>query len=332
MRFTLDHGCMTEGHATMGLELAGVGLTVVDYVADTVVPDGIAAEIFGLAPGQPVTRTAFHDRIHPDDRAAVLADVDKLIDPHFEDAIEVTHRTFDANGNIRWVHATKKLYRDTADGRGRAVSGVAAVHDITARKQAEETSNFLIKELQHRTLNVITVILSVARMIYDAGPKETFWERFEPRIQNLADNSKLSGTIFAPDLRMTLHAVLSPFLGGQSGDVTIDGPDIVIDASQAQAFAMIFHELATNSVKYGALGDPTAGLSICWDYADANTLVWRWVETRNVPVSRPDRTGFGTQVLETFASISLNAQATQYFGDLTYAYELTMPFANRNAA
>lgn len=194
MRLMLDDSRLTEGHKSMALALAGVGLTVVDYVADTVIPDERAADIFGLEPNKAISRDQFHERIHPDDRSLVLAEVDKLIDPAYEDVIEVTHRTIDAAGEIRWVQARKRLYRDPDCPSAKAVSGVAAVLDITARKKAEQAADFLIKELEHRTRNAITVISSIARMIYDAGDPDTFWQRFEPRINALAANSKVGGS------------------------------------------------------------------------------------------------------------------------------------------
>lgn len=322
---TVDYNLLDEGQKTMGLELAGVALIVVDYVADTVTPDPMAAELFGLSPNQPVSRDAFHARIHPDDLPQVLAEVEKLIDPDFDDMIEVVHRTLASDGRIRWVHARKKLYRGT-DERGKApVSGVAAILDITGRKQAEEATAFLMRELQHRTANIVTVVSAIARMVSRAGPPETFLQRFEPRVGNLAQNLKLREAKEHVTLRATIDAALTPFLTNALVNVVLEGPDVSVTPHDSQVYAIIIHELATNSVKHGALTQVGAAVHISWATDKDGGILFRWQETRRLPADRPRDAGFGTQMLEQFAALSLNGEATQSFEEFGYLYELRVP-------
>lgn len=299
---------LTEGQRTMGLDLAGVGLTAVDYVADTVTPDARVAELFGLEPNVAVSRDAFHARIHPADRAGVLAEVDRLLDPTCEDVIELTHRTVAADGSTRWVHSRKALYRDEQHPGRPASTGVAAILDITAEREAQERNQLLVRELQHRTGNVVSIILTIARMVMRSGAPEQFLERFEPRVRNLADKLRLPDGKHAADLEATVRDALEPFVI-EANQLTMAGPAIQLNGAQDQAYAMVVHELATNAVKYGAWSQVGGCVDIRWSDDDEGRLVFTWTERGGPPVIAPSSSGFGTQVLNRFVRVTIGGEA-----------------------
>ena len=325
MRFVKDNLVLSEDHKTVGLKLGRIGMIVIDYTADVAIPDALAAKIFGLDADEVIARDTFHGRIHPDDQGGIIALVDDLIAADNRDVIEFTHRIVAADGEIRWVHARKQLYREQGAPDGPPATAVAAVQDITERKRAEEASRYLMRELQHRTLNVTTITSSLARMVYDAGPPEFFWDRFEPRIRNLVENMKIESRGEGIDLRRALDIALAPYFDAARHDVTITGEPLALDGQQSQTLAMVFHELATNSLKYGALGQRGLSLAVSWQRDDAGKVALRWAETRHEPAPPTRRAGFGTQILEDFAAMALNGHSRQRFEDLSYGYELDFP-------
>ena len=315
---------LSEGEKTMGLALAGVGLTAVDYRNDTVVPDALAASLFGLEPHVPVTRAAFHDRIHPADRDAVLAEVDKLLDPSFEDAVELTHRTVAADGSTRWVHSRKRLYRDEGDPSRPASTGVAAILDITAQRIAEERSALLVRELQHRTANLLTVVSTIARMVARTGTPDAFLERFLPRIRALLERLPAVRPAEGSTLRGTITDSLAPFTVDER-QLLLEGPEVGLTEAQAQTFAMVVHELGTNAVKYGALTRVSGRVEVHWSIRDG-VLEFTWRERGGPPAAPPESAGFGTEVLQRYATLTLSATASMDYGKDGLRYRLSVPY------
>ena len=299
---------LTEGQKTMGLDLAGVGLTAVDYITDTVIPDARVAELFGLEPNVAVSRDTFHARIHPADLADVLAQVDRLLDPTCEDVIELTHRTIAADGSTRWVHARKALYRDEMHPGRPASTGVAAILDITVEREAQERSQLLVREIQHRTDNIISIMLTIARMVMRTGAPEQFLERFEPRVIKLAEKLKLPDSKDAAVLESTVQDALESFVI-DANQLDLSGPEIRLTGPQAQVFAMVVHELATNAVKYGAWSRVGGRVDIRWSHDGDGKLVFTWTEHGGPPVTAPSSRGFGTQVLNRFVQVAIGGEA-----------------------
>lgn len=319
----VGYAILTEQQKTMGLELAGIGLIAVDYRADTVTLDPLAARMFGLPPTTLIARAEFHKRIHPADWPQVQMQVDRLLDPECEDVIKVAHRTVAANGATRWVRTEKRLYRDAGAART-ALTGIAAVLDVTAEMKAQETTRLLIGELAHRTKNIIAVVAAIARLVMRDGDADTFLDRFLPRLANLAQNQEIAAVDGRADLRRTLVGALAPFAGAD-GRLAIDGPDMSIDGRIAQTFAIVTHELATNAVKYGAWSRVGGQVRARWHRRGDGHLVFLWTETGGPRVVQPLREGFGSRILTRFATVTLSATASLTYQASGIHYELAVP-------
>ncbi|HWW25093.1 MAG TPA: sensor histidine kinase, partial [Caulobacter sp.] len=90
--------------------------------------------------------------------------------------------------------------------------------------------------------------------------------------------------------------------------ILIEGEDVELAPKQALALGMVFHELATNAAKYGALSTPAGKVAIAWDHAGDNEAVLTWAERDGPPVAPPDRKGFGTRLLDRGLSADLGGQ------------------------
>jgi PAS domain S-box-containing protein len=177
---------------------------------------------------------------------------------------------------------------------------LAVMVDISDRKRAEERQRLLIGELNHRIQNLFAVIQSVAynslsgqRPIAEA--REVFIERLHSlgRTYTIMTEQQWRG---AP-IRQILAAELSAF----SDRVALDGIDVMVRQSSAQSFALLFHELTTNAVKYGALSATGGHVDVRWAVdreAQPATFRFTWEERGGPPVLPPTRSGYGRKIIE----------------------------------
>lgn len=306
-----DYSGLTTEEMEIGLQVAKVGLGKVDYATQTVRLDPLAAEIFGLPAGVDIARDQFHDRIHRDDRAEVEIAIEQLVSPHGPDAVDLTLRTLDHDGRVRWVNARKRVFHDPGD-RTNPVSAIVAVVDVSSRKLAELHSDVLIGELNHRTKNLITVVASIARQLRRHSTPEDFPDRFIDRLQALARNQEATAreTPHGFDLKEIISQQIMPFDGKRQLRVDLDGPKVEMSSQSAHVMAMMCHELLTNAAKYGALrGD--GRITITWRIEDEpGRLHLEWIERGGPPVCKPEKTGYGTQVVTVLAAASFGADIT----------------------
>ena len=181
---------------------------------------------------------------------------------------------------------------------GRTVA-MAVLVETSERKQVEDRREFLTRELKHRAQNLFTVIEVIAsRTFTEEQPVQQAKATFLGRLRALSKTyAVLSGSGFQ---RAQLADILRQEFDAFSDRIAITGCDVAVSASAAQQFGIVVHELATNSLKYGALSSPAGHVSI-----DAKVkkqdgqrmFSFRWVESDGPPVSKPERQGFGTAVL-----------------------------------
>ena len=82
--------------------------------------------------------------------------------------------------------------------------------------------------------------------------------------------------------------------------ITANGPPVPLSPAFALSLGMIFHELATNAAKYGALSAPGGRVMVDWSVANQKDrrLTLEWIESGGPPVGTPERRGFGTRMVE----------------------------------
>jgi two-component sensor histidine kinase len=181
--------------------------------------------------------------------------------------------------------------------------------DYLARKRHEEVTQMLVREIQHRSNNLLSVIQAMAHGSF-SGDLTLADARaaFEARLQSLARaNSQLTGSNGGSlNLRDIVRVGLEPFADRAS----VEGDDLVVHPQYAQNFALALHELATNAAKYGALSNREGRVAISWAIigtAETAALKFGWREFGGPPVRAPTRNGFGTSLLRaTFPNVQLN--------------------------
>ena len=200
------------------------------------------------------------DAVHPDDRAATQ---EAWQQAQLTGEYHIEHRIRRAaKGEYRW-HQTRA--KPIGDGKPILSEWVGTSTDIHELRGLYDRQQVLLAELQHRTRNLLAVVQSLARKtMRSSSTLEDFSTEFESRLRAL---SRVQGLIArmdydAVELRPLIEAELVAHGDGQADKVQVDGPPVTLPAPAAQALAL--HELATNAVKYGAIGQPAGRLSVTW--------------------------------------------------------------------
>jgi two-component sensor histidine kinase len=115
-------------------------------------------------------------------------------------------------------------------------------------------------------------------------------------------------------LQDVAERALKPFASQATGQVLIRGPEVFLTPGAALTLALVFHELATNAVKYGALSVEKGRVDLAWTYEAASMrLAVTWAESRGPKVKPPARRGFGSRLIARALSGELNGRADVAF-------------------
>ena len=178
------------------------------------------------------------------------------------------------------------------------------------RRAAEERGKLLVAELSHRVKNTLATVVSVARLtLKRATSLEDFEASFFGRLNALAD---ANGLIFEAnwgetDIRRVLERTLRPF--GQPGSFRLEGDELPLPPKPAVALSLVFHELATNAAKYGALSRDGGVVEVCWGVDGDRRAHLLWRERGGPPVTAPRRRGFGGTLIERSLRYELEGRA-----------------------
>ncbi|HYC03474.1 MAG TPA: HWE histidine kinase domain-containing protein [Azospirillaceae bacterium] len=193
----------------------------------------------------------------------------------------------------RWYLTTYTPVAPGPEGRSRLTM---LTFDITERRQAEERQRLLMREVDHRAKNVLAVVMSLVRLSRADEPA-AFVAAVEGRVAALARaHSLLAETRWnGGGLAAIIGQEVAPH--ADRGQVSLVGPHLMIQPDSVQPLSMIFHELWTNSAKYGALS-ASGVLRVDW-VQDAAMLNIVWTETGGpVLAGPPPRRGFGTTLID----------------------------------
>ena len=203
-------------------------------------------------------------------------------------------RTADAPLEERYLDF---IYQPIIEPDGTASGVFVEGVDMTDQVQADTRQRLLLDELNHRVKNTLATVQAIAQQtLRGAQDPATFAAAFESRLLALSQthNALTDSQWAGAGLRQILNQELSPY-GAER--VVLDGPDVHLPARVALSLGMVFHELATNAAKYGALS--TAGrLQLTWSVTADDSLMFQWRETGGPPAVRPKRRGFGSRLIE----------------------------------
>jgi PAS domain S-box-containing protein len=240
---------------------------------------------------------------------------------------EVEHRLCRHDGEYRWMISRALPVRD-ADGRIVRWFGTAVdIHDIY---EASETRDLLAKELSHRIKNIFAVIAGLVSLTARKHPDaKEFADDLTAAIRALGhahEFVRASDKARRDNLHGLLEALFAAYGSGDGARIKVSGDDFAINPRTATPLALVFHELATNSAKYGALATGTGSVSL--KVADgAKTVKLLWRETGGKKIKKPAKEGFGTRLVDMSVNGQLGGSWERRFEDDGLVVELKLPKA-----
>jgi len=247
------------------------------------------------------------DIISPDNRPAILALKRAALETGQPKDGEV--RVADG-ANIRWYDLHIEPLRDIA---GAIVGLTCAAVDITERKEGEAHLRLLMRELTHRSKNLLAVIQAMARQAArHAGSIDGFLDQFSARLQALARSHDLlvQEEWHGVALAELVRSQIAPYIDRSNSQMRMEGPPVMLRPEAAQSLGLALHELAINAVKYGALSTPAGRIAITWTWrphGERPEVELQWAETGGPPVQAPVQRGFGSLVVERNLARALDA-------------------------
>lgn len=179
------------------------------------------------------------------------------------------------------------------------------------RRRFSERQELLIAELNHRVRNILSLIRGLVRQSLDPGAEtRSTIALLEGRIESLArahDQITQDNWSAAP-LGRLIETEAAAYLGGKSQRLTCSGTPVLLHPSAFSTLALVFHELMTNSAKYGALSD-SGGVHVGWRRDEDGDLHIEWRERGGPAVQAPRRQGFGTTIIQRSIPYDLGGRA-----------------------
>ncbi len=327
LRDSEHHLFASKGRLQIAMDAAQLGWWQYDPRHRMLSGDTRSKEIFDITADEtPVEE--IKKRVHPDDAERFWAAREATLDPVDPKPYAIEFRLQHGDGEVRWLEVHWLAYFE-GDGRERRTASVAGtVADITDRKEREEQVQLLMREVNHRAKNMLSVVDAIAHQTATKNP-EDFIERFSERIQALSANQDLlvRSEWGGVDIEDLTRAQLSHFADLIGSRIVVDGPQLRLKPASAQAIGLALHELATNAGKYGALSTDRGRVHISWG-TGANTLTMSWTERNGPPVAVPGRRGFGTIVMEAMAERSMDGTVDLDYAPSGVTWRLTCPAAN----
>lgn len=215
------------------------------------------------------------------------------------------------------------------DARVKALAAMRQTQAVS--QQALVEKDLMLQEMKHRIKNSIARILAIARQTASTseGLKE-FEDSFFSRLQAMAAAQDVltRSHWMRADLRALLDKELQQVFGQSLSAANIDGPEVELAERAAQAFGLIFHELATNALKYGHIGEAGSALTIAWRVSGGlgnRTLHFSWAETSDGAVAEPETNGFGTRLIRASIQGELGGTWERSFADGGVRIVITAP-------
>jgi PAS domain S-box-containing protein len=221
----------------------------------------------------------------------------------------------DANG-LRWHDLHIEPLRNEQD---QIVGLACASVDVTERKDGEAHLRLLLRELTHRSKNLLAVIQAMARQTArHAGSIDAFLVQFGARLQALAASHDLlvRESWYGASLNELVRSQLAAYFDESDGQVEIEGPAVALKPEAAQNLGLALHELVVNAAKFGALSVPDGKISIHWDRQDGvngGAIAFDWHEHLGPKVKPRRKKGFGSMVIEKNLARALDAEVTMDF-------------------
>ena len=224
---------------------------------------------------------------------------------------EVEYRLKHHAGGYRWALARAEAARNEA---GEITRWFGSCTDIDDLKRLEHERELVSQELSHRIKNIFAVVSALVALSARQHPEaRDFATSLRTRINALARAHEFvrphtetsQPAVGVTTLHAFFHDLFSAYADEKGqGRVLISGDDTVFDDQSATSVALLFHELATNAAKHGALSASRGRVNLNTRH-EGDRFILSWRETGGPPINgAPTRNGFGSSL----ATLSVETQ------------------------
>ncbi|ARN81650.1 sensor histidine kinase [Methylocystis bryophila] len=313
----------------LALDAGRIGLWDWNLVTGEVLLDERVRALWGLSKDAPANLDVFRAALlHPSDKKRTQEAIVQALDPENVDDYEAEYRVIGQDDKVeRWVSVRGRTFFDA----GRAVRIVGTARDITWRKHREQHVRTLLRELVHRSKNILAVVQSMSRQTSaGAASVEEYQRKFSARLQalSMAHDLLISQDWRGASMHDLVRAQIAYCLDVGAGEIGehahVEGPKIMLKPEAAQNIGLALHELTANALTYGAFSVAGGSISLSWRIeADRFFFVWR--ESGGPAVAPPPRAGFGHKVLRRLVAQALDGAATLDFLPEGFVWTLSAP-------
>ncbi|HLL59257.1 MAG TPA: PAS domain S-box protein [Allosphingosinicella sp.] len=267
------------------------------------------------------------EAVHSDDREATL-EAWSGAEAHGEYYVEHRLRS-GATGEYRWHQTRAAPLREEGSETSDWLGTSTDVEEIRSLYRHQQT---LLAELQHRVRNTLAVMRSITRRT--AETSETVDEMAShlqgrldafARVQAVVTRNPESGV----DLAALIEDEFLAHAAREGEHLRIEGPDVALRPRPAETLSLAIHELATNSVKYGALAASEGRITVEWkrelvEGVERLELIWE-ESGLSAPLEEPRRQGFGLELLQRTLPYDLRAETKVEFRPSGLHFAMAMP-------
>lgn len=226
---------------------------------------------------------------------------------------------------------------DDGDVRGVMTTKV----ETTERKRREQSLRALLREVSHRSKNLLAIIQSIASQTgRHSGNIADFLTSFQGRLQSLAASQDLvtSSNWRGAELRELIQGQIVHNAALNDSELHFEGANPYLSPNAALHIGLAMHELVVNSLSYGALSRPGGRIDVganmeeATSERDAPSLVLSWVEEMDRSGVLPPQRDFRRVTLERVVPAALSGQALLDLTDGRLEYRLVIPASNFESA
>jgi len=258
----------------------------------------------------------------------LLREVMRSKTPHIDHAASVLlQRTPGAPLEERFLDF---IFQPIAGPGGESVGVFVEGSDVTDRVLGDRQQKLLLDELNHRVKNTLSTVQAIAdQTLRSNAEPDAFREAFESRLMALSStHDLLTATSWTgAELRQVAQLEFRPYAPER---YRLAGPAVALSPAQALALGLLFHELATNAAKYGALAHGDGRVEVAWRVAKDDgqpALEIEWAEHDGPPVIPPTRFGFGTRLIQRSLQGQLGGEAALDYAPDGLRCHIRLPLA-----
>lgn len=219
------------------------------------------------------------------------------------------------------------IYQPIRDDLGRIEGIFVQGHEVTDSVLAQQRQRLMIDELNHRVKNTLATVQSIAMQTARTHEDPaSFADTFQSRLMALSHTHNLLTRSHWEGAE--LHDVLQhETMAHGANRVVLNGLKVALPPAMAVSLGMIFHELATNAAKYGALAAGDGRVFVDWSIPDLREprLVLKWRENGGPPAAPPARRGFGSRLIERNVRHDLAGDVKVVYASDGFSAEISIP-------